>query len=373
MYCKRVSVRNFRNIEQAEVCFSPGVNVLIGENAQGKTNLLEAIFYASVGKSFRANHPADLIRFDTDFADISLDYCDQSRDQNIRMRLFRDRQRQVEKNRVRVDKLSDIVGSFRAVLFCPEHLSLIKEGPALRRNYMDVAISRMYPLYMHSLQRYLHILKQRNALIRDAWKNREIFDSTVELWSMQLAQEAAVIAKYRSEFLLRVEKHVINSFLEMTEEHEVPELIYQGSSKQTAEEYSDLKKTEEAYFSLLCGAHDREIAAGATLWGIHKDDVEIRLNGKNARIFASQGQQRSLALALKLAEGEICLEEFGDYPVFLFDDVLSELDVHRRDYLVRQMRGRQVIMTACDPSAADFGGAVNLIRVDGGRYTQREV
>lgn len=347
------------------MCFSPGVNVLIGENAQGKTNLLEAIFYASVGKSFRVNHPADLIRFDTDFADISVDYCDVNRDQNIRMRLFRDRQRQVEKNRVRVDKLSDIVGSFRAVLFCPEHLSLIKDGPAMRRNYMDVAISRMYPMYMHSLQRYLHILKQRNALIRDAWKNREVFDSTVSLWSEQLAHEAAVIAAYRAEFLSRVEKHVASCFRDMTGESEVPTLVYQGSSRQAPEEYRDREKTEQAYLALLEGAHDREIGAGATLWGIHKDDVDIRLNDKSARMFASQGQQRSLALAMKLAEGEICLEEFGDYPVFLFDDVLSELDAGRREYLLSRISQKQVILTSCEQ--VNMAGA-HRIRVQQGKY-----
>jgi len=366
MYCKSISVRNFRNIESTKVCFTPGVNILIGENAQGKTNLLEAIFYASVGKSFRVNHASELIRFGQEYSDIFLEYHDAVRDQNIMMRLFRDRQRQVEKNRVRVDRLSDIVGSFRAVLFCPEHLSLIKDGPAMRRNYMDVAISRMYPLYMRTLQRYLHLLKQRNALIRDAWKNREVFDATVELWSEQLAHEAALISKYRVQFLERAQKHVISCFSDMTGEKEIPQLSYVGSVKQSAEDYLDVEKTEIAYAELLRGSYDREISAGATLFGVHKDDVDIRLNGKAARIYASQGQQRSLALSLKFAEGEICLEEFGDYPVFLFDDVFSELDGGRREYLHSKIRDKQVIITSCENMEMP---AANRIYVKNGRYT----
>ena len=340
--------------------------MLIGENAQGKTNLLEAIFYASVGKSFRVNHAAELIRFGAENADIFLEYHDAVRDQSIHMRLFRDRQRLVEKNRVRIDRLSDIVGSFRAVLFCPEHLSLIKDGPAMRRNYMDVAISRMYPLYMRTLQRYLHILKQRNALLRDAWKNREVFDATVELWSDQLAHEAAVLSKYRVEFLKRAQKHVAACFTDMTGERELPQLTYMGSIKQSEEAYLDVAQTEEAYRKLLNSAHDREIAAGATLFGIHKDDIDIRLNGKSARIYASQGQQRSLALSLKLAEGEICLEEFGDYPVFLLDDVFSELDSSRREYLHSKIHGKQVIITGCEDM--DMPTA-HRIYVQNGRYT----
>ena len=136
----------------------------------------------------------------------------------------------------------------------------------------------------------------------------------------------------------------------------------------------DARRLEERYLELLTTRHDREIGAGATLWGIHKDDIRITLNGRPARLYASQGQQRSLALAMKLAEGWVsALESGGDMPVFLFDDVLSELDAHRRNYLVQEMQGRQVIMTACDPAAADFGEQVHLIRVNGGCYTQKEV
>ena len=369
MYCKKINVKNFRNIENAEVSFDDGVNILVGENAQGKTNLLEAIFYASVGKSFRAAHSAEIIRFGEDRAEIDIDYNDGIRDQNIKMAIFRDKQRKVEKNHVKIDKMSEIVGSFRAVLFCPEHLSLIKDGPSMRRNYLDIAISRLYPLYIKTLQKYNYILKQRNTLIKNAYLDREAFDSTIEFWSAQLAHEA-VISKYRLEFIRRADKCVAECFFDMTDERERTEISYLGSAHCNEEDYLNISKTEEKYIELLSSAYDREISAGATLWGIHKDDIDIKINGRSARLYGSQGQQRSLALALKIAEGDICRDEFGDYPSLLFDDVLSELDSSRREYLVDKIKSKQVIMTTCEE--LDSRGA-RKIYVSDGRYTPIEI
>ena len=369
MYCKKISVRNFRNIPEAEVTFSEGVNILLGENAQGKTNLLEAIFYPSVGRSFRGAHTPEMIRFGESFAEIDLNFRDAKRDQEIKVRIFRDKQRQIEKNGMKMEKLSDIVGSFRAVLFCPEHLSMIKDGPSQRRSYMDMAISRMAPMYIHSLQKYNYLLHQRNALIKSAYSDRSTFDATIELWSEQLAHEAAFISEMRLKFIRRVSGYVAECFSEMTGERERPTVVFDGSSGQTEEEYLDREKTKEKYYTLLTSSYDREISAGATLWGIHKDDLDIRLNGKSARIYGSQGQQRSLALALKLAEGEICREEFGDYPVFLFDDVLSELDGTRREYLLHKIKDKQVILTSCEPSLLSELSDVRRIMVSDGGYT----
>ena len=370
MVCKQIALSDFRNIEHAEVAFSEGVNILIGSNAQGKTNLLEAIFYASVGRSFRATHTNEMIRFGAPAADISLDYRDVKRDQNLHVKIFRDRRRLVEKNGMKMDRMSDVVGSFRAVLFCPEHLSLIKDGPAERRGYMDVAISRMYPMYMYSLQKYHTLLKQRNALLKQAVFDRRSFDATVELWSEQLANEAAVIAEARLKFIRRANRYLEACFAEMTGESEKPTMVYDGSSGQDEDEYFDREATAKRYLELLMASHDREIAAGATLWGIHKDDLDIRLNGKSARIYASQGQQRSLALAMKLAEGEICREEFGDDPVFLFDDVLSELDASRRDFLIRRIKNKQVILTTCESEKLFSLNDARMIRVENGNYLE---
>ena len=385
--CNKIEIQNFRNIETASVRFTDWVNLLHGDNAQGKTNLLEAIYFTALGKSFRPAKEAELIRFGAESAFVVNEFHDSIRRQSLSVKLFSGRARRVvEQNGLKVEKMSDMVGAFRVVLFCPEHLSLIQGGPELRRNYLNVALSQLRPLYLQALQRYNRILKERNALLKRASEDMATFRATEPLWSAQLAREAAVVTVHRARYVRQVNEQVRACFADMMKKYEsgseLPELAYlptlgsdwleKNASDPTL--FEDARRLEERYLELLTTRHDREIGAGATLWGVHKDDVRITLHGRPARLYASQGQQRSLALAMKLAEGWIsALESGGDMPVFLFDDVLSELDVHRRDYLVREMQGRQVIMTACDPAAADFGEQVNLIEVKDGRYTKKEV
>lgn len=367
MECKRIRIKDFRNVKEAYVSFDPGVNLLVGANAQGKTNLLEAISFTAIGKSFRTSHDEDMIRFGADFAEISMDFCDSVREQNITVRMMSGKRRRIEHNKVKITKLSDVVGIFRTVLFCPEHLSLIKDGPSERRSYLDIALSQLYPVYLKSLQRYHQILKQRNQLIKRAEEDKRTFYDTVEFWSSQLAKEAAVIARYRYRYLLEADEHIKACFAEMTGDKELPRAVYVGSSHAEPEEYDDVAETEKKYFTLLTSHYDREIGAGSTLWGIHKDDIDVCLNQRSARSFASQGQQRSLALAMKLAEGEMCAKICGEKPVFLFDDVFSELDSSRRAYLSEKIRDRQVIITTCEPFGATEG---NVIRVENGAYMQ---
>ncbi len=367
MECRRIRIRDFRNIAEADLCLDSGINILCGENAQGKTNLLEAIGLTSFGKSFRTQHDEEMIRFGAGTASVSVDFRDSVREQNITVFLSQGRKKQFEQNRNRVARVSDIVGEFRTVLFCPEHLSMIKEGPGERRNYLDIAISQLYPVYLKSLQRYNRILKQRNRLIREGQENRRIFEETAEMWSEQLAEEAAVISRYRYRYLKQAEGEIRTCFAEMTGEKEIPSVRYDGSSRQEPEEYEDEKRTAEVYRNLLTAHWDRELGAGTTLYGIHKDDIEILLNGMSARAYASQGQQRSLALAMKLAEGEVCRAVCGEKPVFLFDDVFSELDAGRRAYLSSRIHDRQVIITTCEP----FGKAAGkTIAVEKGQYRE---
>lgn len=366
MICKRISIENFRNIEKAEICFSNGVNILLGDNAQGKTNLIEAIYFIAIGKSFRSVHEGDIINFDKDIASISLDFLDSVRMQNITMHISKQKRRQVEQNKVKICKMSDIVGQFRAVLFCPEHLSLIKDGPSQRRNFLDIAISQLRPNYLHSLQKYNKILKQRNQLIKNSIKDRKTFDDTVEFWSLQLAEQAAIISKYRLWYIELLDKNIKQCFSKMTEDREIVSVEYQPSIKLKI--FSDTQQSEKDYYKALTNNYDREISAGSTLYGIHKDDIEILLNGKNSRLFASQGQQRSLALALKLSEGEICNDEFSEYPVFLLDDVLSELDDSRRKYLVNKIKDKQVVMSCCEINR-DIIQKAKIINVKNGTYS----
>ncbi len=390
--CHGIEIEHFRNIESASVTFSPGVNLLHGDNAQGKTNLLEAIYFTALGKSFRPAKEAELIRFGADYSCIKNEFEDTVRRQTLSVKLFGGRARRVvEQNGMKVGRMSEVVGAFRVVLFCPEHLSLIQGGPELRRNYLNVALSQLRPVYLQSLQRYNRILKERNALLKHANEDPATFRATEPMWSAQLAHEAAIITTHRARYVKQVDEQVKASFVDMMRQYEsgvdeLPTLTYQptlGSEWLALHNdpalFSSVERLEQRYLELLSTRHDREIGAGSTLWGIHRDDIQIELNGRSARLYASQGQQRSLALCMKLAEGWVSAQESaGDMPVFLFDDVLSELDAKRRDYLVHKMQGeqlnagkipRQVIMTACDPASADFGDSdVRLIRVSGGIY-----
>lgn len=367
MFCNKLELKNFRNIEQAAVEFTDGVNILLGSNAQGKTNLLEAIYTASTGKSFRAAKEAELMRFGCDHASISLEFTD-TRRQRLDIKYMAGRRRQIEINQNKITKLSDMVGRFRCVLFCPEHLSLIKGAPAERRAFLDEAISQLRPMYLVALTKYEKILKQRNTLLRNAQEDRATFGETIGYWSEALAHEAAILSRFRESYAAQVQNFMQSCFVQMSEKtgktDEVPTLLYRGSSEQ--ESYQDLKETKEKYVRLLTNNVEREIFAGTTLYGVHKDDLEICLGGKPARQFASQGQQRSLALALKLAEGEISKKESGEYPVFLLDDVLSELDFARREYLIEEIKDKQVIMTTCEIRDEAYSGA-NIIRVKDGR------
>ncbi len=368
MFCRSIHVENFRNIDIADVEFTPGVNILLGNNAQGKTNLLEAIYVTSLGRSFRAQADSDMIRFGEESAYIKNSYSDSIRNMEISMRVFAGRkQKRIEHNRVKISKMSEIVGAFKVVLFSPEHLSIVKAGPSERRSYLDVAISQIKPMYIKALQSYNQVLKERNSLIKSAEENRENFDATIDIWSEQLANLSAQITEYRVSYLKLARKYIEKYFSEMTGDSERPTLTYISSAGIDTENF-DINICRDKYRELYFTRHDREIGAGSTLWGIHKDDIEIELNGKAARFYCSQGQQRSIALAMKLAEGEIIKDYFGgDYPVFLLDDVFSELDFRRREYLTRNILDKQVIVTCCEK--LDIEDA-NVYTVENGRYTR---
>jgi DNA replication and repair protein RecF len=369
MYCHEIQLSNFRNVKHAIINFSEGVNLLVGDNAQGKTNLLEAIYFAAIGKSFRGASCDELVMFGEPKTDVILIYNDTIRSQMIAMQLTSDRRKILEQNGLRVRKMSDIIGNLRVVLFIPEHLSLVKEGPAARRNWLDVALCQLYPGYMAALTKYNKLLKNRNKLIKDYATDADSFANTADFWSEQLAREASILTAYRYDYVKKVNRHAYRFFSDMTSDKENVEFIYTPSCKLLHEDCIDIDLVYKSYLKLLTSNYDRELAAGSSLWGSHKDDIEINLNGRAAREFASQGQQRSIALAMKLAEGEISREVTGDTPVFLFDDVLSELDVKRRTYLLSELHGKQVIMTGCDRSIT---GDAYIINVENGIYMSDE-
>ncbi|MDD4772099.1 MAG: DNA replication/repair protein RecF [Eubacteriales bacterium] len=343
MYCDSIQYINFRNIGSAEIRPERGVNILYGSNAEGKTNALEGIYMFANGRSFRSAKERELIKFGENLAAIKLKFTDKNRSHELEIRFSDKGKRMFRRNGVCVARLSEFVGSFRAVVFCPNHLSIVKEGPSARRYFLDSSISQIKPAFIKTLQRYSGILEQRNSLLKNYYDHKTSFEETIDVWSEQLAAEAVNVSSERAEYIELLNERIKELFAVMSGGEEVPELSY--SKARTAEEY----------LSLLTGSIEREIKAQTTLYGPHRDDMDILINGREARLYGSQGQQRSLAIALKIAEGEISKEFTGEYPVFLFDDILSELDERRRDFLLSGLDGKQVIITSCDRSSAGSG------------------
>lgn len=372
MIAKKLEIFDFRNIAEAVIDFSPGVNVLVGDNAQGKTNALEALYLFAEGKSFRAKSERELIRFTTPMAGVRLTMESARREEQLVMEYAQDEgrdtvRRTARRNMIAQRRIGEMLGIFRAVLFCPEHLQLVKGGPGERRSFLDIALSQLRPVYLKSLQKFYAVLAERNRLLKDARDNRAAYDATNELWARQLADCAGYVTAARDSYVRELDALARENFAEMTAGRETPALTYRPSAGAELDS-SDAAAVAERYFSLYTTAGDREILAGATLWGVHRDDVAITLDGREARLYASQGQDRSIALALKLAEGALSEKVSGESPVYLFDDVMSELDSSRRDFLLQRFSGRQIIITSCEP---DFfrGKAARVIRVEAGCYT----
>ena len=359
MECKKISYRDFRCIESADLEFSPGINIFTGANAQGKTTALEGIFLFARGKSFRTRHDEEMIRFGCETASVEMVCTSGGRVHEMRMAYTADGRRLCRRNDVEIRRLSEFVGTFRAVLFCPAHLGLVSGGPLMRRSFLDQAISQVDPGYLATLQRYLAILQQRNALIKDSLRDRGAFDATVDHWSDGLAREGEKISQVRQKYVAALSRHADAYLSDMTGGDDRVELTL-GEGHTYDGLYRELTRNLE-----------RERRAGATLYGPHKDDVEITLSGRPARIFSSQGQQRSIALAMKLAEGELSRELTGEEPVLAFDDVLSELDRARRAYVINGFTGRQIFLTTCGDVPSKLPADAARFGVSAGTVTRR--
>lgn len=370
MYLDCAVFENYRNIEHFPFSFDREINILYGKNAQGKTNVIEGIYLFGSGKSFRHAREKDLIKSDRNHAQISIAYVDSQRENKMSYRIFRDLSRETFKNGMKIGRMSSFIGNFKAVLFCPEHLSIVKNEPAERRGFLDSAISQFNRPYLAALMEYKKLLEQRNALLKNYEKNKDGFSLTAEILSEKLAADAAYITEVRAKYLKRLFALVDSYLQDMTGGRESVDFTYLSHiAGQETEELFDRGENLERFRRVFTKDLQREILIGTTVGGSHKDDFEIKLGGMNAKIFASQGQQRSIALAMKLAEGEISREESGEYPVFLLDDVLSELDRERKNYVLSELHGRQVIITTCDE--ADFAGisGATKIYVENGNYT----
>lgn len=356
MQAKEITFEHFRNVERQSITLEPGINILCGDNAQGKTNALEGIYLFAQGRSFRTGKEREYIKQGEDYARLTLSYNGEGRDQRSELCYLKNGRKGVKRNGVTLKKLSEFIGSFRAVMFCPEHLSLIKEGPALRRRFLDGAISQLDSTYLRAVQTYHQVLAQRNKLLSSFPRDEGAVRDTLPIWDEQLASAGEIISERRARYTEKVAESAGIFFSEMTGGREKPAFRYRE------------ERDKAALLKLLSENRDKDLRFGTTNAGVHKDDIAVTLNERDARAYASQGQQRSLALAMKLAEAEISEKQTGERPVLLLDDVLSELDETRKKFVLTGINGGQVIITACEKEI--FKGMTGkMITVENGSYS----
>lgn len=338
MFIHRLTLKNFRNYSEECVSFKNGVNVLTGANAQGKTNAAEAIFFLCTGYSPRANKDRLVIKNGCESAEIFGEATSQYGEVSVKVAFNKNDKKSIYINGMQVLKIGEILGNINSVFFNPAELKLVQESPEDRRRFLNVSLSQMSKTYFYALQRYNKILSQRNNLLKDP--DAYIIRETLPVWDMQLTKEASKIIKARNEFLtelspLAEEKHAFLSDGKETLKMRT-ESGYYGTEEEIAYSmYQDLKTGLE-----------RDIRLGFTSIGPHRDDIKFTLNGDDVRIYGSQGQQRTVALSLKLAETETFYKRFNEYPILILDDVLSELDKKRQRKLVGAVEKMQTIFTA---------------------------
>lgn len=346
MNVTRLAFEQFRNLENGEIIPCDSINVIHGSNAQGKTNLLEAIWLFTGGHSFRGTKDGELPRLidgkNADTAQLSMELFTEGREQTLEL-FFKNGRRSSVINGVEKKTGSALVGKFCAVIFSPEHLLLVKEGPARRRSFIDGALCQAKPAYARVLSNYNKALLQRNTLLKDMVRHPELKD-TLDIWDERLILFGTQVILERIAFCRQLAPKAMEIYAGIAKEKEAVSFLYAPFDGA-----DDPVSITESFTAALKNSQNTDIRMGFTSVGPHRDDLSIEINGLSARTYGSQGQQRSIVLALKLAEADILFEKTGERPVILLDDVMSELDMSRRDYLLNHLDGRQVFITCCDP------------------------
>ena len=357
MQIKNLTLKNFRNYADENFEFTEGLNVLYGKNAQGKTNCAEAVFYLCTGVSPRARREKQLIMHGKQRADISATACGRYGDVNIAATIF-ENGREIRINGNRIARNADLLGNIFSIFFSPSELRLIQDGPDERRRFLNISISQLSKPYYTALLRYNKILEQRNNLLKD--RDTGLIYDTLPVWDEQLAKYAAIVVRHRADYIARLAPVAEEEHYRLTdgaEKHVVrPEKRYDG----------DDEELKEQLFEELQRNYERDVRLGYTSIGPHRDDLDFLINGQDAKNFASQGQTRTAALSVKLAEMEIFKQLSGEYPVLILDDVMSELDLPRRKKLVERARGMQTILTCTHAERVLYGRQTNKIRIEGG-------
>lgn len=342
MYITNLKLKDFRNYESADINFINGTNIIYGNNAQGKTNILEAIFLFCTARSHRRATDREIIKKDCEQSIIDIKFSDDVRDYVGRMKILDGKKKFVNINNVNIKKISHIADYINVVMFSPEDLFIIKDSPSVRRRFIDMSISQISPVYVSFLNDYLKIINQRNNLLKEI-KRYNKSDETLDIWDEYLVDLSCKIIKYRREFIKKLQEFSKKIHYEISTEN----LLIKYISNCNENIYDD-----EKLYTELCEkikkSRKRDIETGMTNIGAHRDDFVFYINENDAKIYGSQGQQRSVVLSLKLALTEIIKNEKGSYPIILLDDIMSELDESRRQYLSCKIEDKQVIITCTD-------------------------
>ena len=372
MYLERVLCRNFRNFEELMIDLNPNLNIFLGANGQGKTNFLESIYLMATANSHRSSITSEMINWDKEKALVQLLLRRREGKIKLAMRLEKSG-RQVEINDNPLDKVKELLGYLNAVLFSPEDLKLVKEGPSHRREFIDLEISQVSRYYNHLLNKYDHLLKQRNNLLKSIRDGKSTDREMLSVWDEQLAAVGSKIILKRIEVVDKLKILARLSQRKITEGRENLELEYDISLNNFSKKLGEAE-LREVFIDALISKRDQEISRGYTVVGPHRDDLILKVNDMDLRKYGSQGQQRTAALSLKLAELEFMKSETGEYPVLLLDDVFSELDGLRRKALINIIADKiQTIITATDGENLSGlkNNSYNVYQVKKGRIKKR--
>ena len=348
MNVTELRLRDFRNYRELEIGFEPGVNLIVGDNAQGKTNLLEALVYLGSGKSFRTQRGAELVRFGADFADLEADVFSQDRNQTLRAIVFAaSRPRQLYRNGVKKKSAGDLAGVLPTVLFCPEDLMVLKSGSSARRRLGDSALCQLRPNYDAALAEYGKILEQKSRILKDRFEDPRMLDILPE-YNARLCRIGALLISYRVRFYESLGKEAAKFHNQFSGGAEEFTLEYKTVST-VSDPFAPVSILEDQLQQHLSSHYRAELDTAQCLTGPHKDDFTVCLSGIDLKAYGSQGQTRTAAISLKLAQRELMKRESGEEPVLLLDDVLSELDPGRQDFVLNQIVSGQVFITCCEP------------------------
>ena len=364
MRLNKIALTNFRNYDFESLEFSEGTNVISGQNAQGKTNLLESVYMLSCGKSFRTRYDRELISFNSSCGEILADVYSHEREQTICIKMETGRPKKITVNGVK-KKACELSQLVNVVLFCPDDLNLIKDGAAVRRKLLDNAISQIRPRYAEILAEYNKLYEHKTRILKD-WHEKPSLLDMLDDFSEGMCRASAQIIRYRAAFTKKLNELAPPIHSEFSGNGEKLDISY----KTVSTVKNPFAASREIYYE-ICEHQERhrqaELDAAQCLTGIHKDDLEISINGRSARNFASQGQTRTAALSLKLAEREIFLEETGEYPILLLDDVLSELDSKRQEFVLNRIGGGQTLISCCEDEEISKKTGGKVIFVERGR------